>query len=155
MTSLAFHFADARRKFSQPLLERIKQALFAAADEVVPLLAIGEVDVVVVPGRDTVPGSDTNGFAHCDSRISIVIDPELAAGEIVPLEMQLKSTLAHELAHCKRMRDVIEPESLGSTLVFEGLASCFEIEAGCPLPDYACALSEDALTRFATRRTPS
>ena len=68
--------------------------------------------------------------------------------------LRILGTLAHELHHVARMRSGAWTRTLGGRLVNEGLAQCFEEEAGAPTPFHAVSLDKRALKKMGERARP-
>lgn len=149
--SVRFVPLDALGAFPPGRLAAIVGWLEAAAREVGPPLGAERVDVMVVPDARPVPGWDINGYSHGPARITLGVDPGCLGREKRPLPEQLRSTLAHELHHAMRSRGPGYGRTLGEALVSEGLAQCYEVEAGCPVPNYAVAVRGEPLRRLAAR----
>jgi len=146
--SIKFVPLDAGREFAPGRLDAIIAWLEAAAREVAPPLDADRIDVVVVPGKRLIPDWDCNGYAHGPWRITLTLDPECDGREHRPLAAQLRAMLAHELHHAMRSRAPGYGSTLGEALVTEGLAQCYEEEAGCPTPNYALAVRGEALAKL-------
>jgi hypothetical protein len=144
---------DAMGEFKPGRLDQIVGWLEEAANDLVPRLELDRVDIVVAPTprRWVIPGWDLNAYAHGVSRLTIGVDPTCDGSEKEPLDRQLRTTLAHELHHIQRFRGPGPHNTLGANLVAEGLAQCFQEEAGCPTPNYATAVKGDLLGVLASR----
>jgi Predicted Zn-dependent protease (DUF2268) len=140
---------DAGHEFAPGRLDSIVGWLEGAARDVVPPLQAEHIDVLVVPGKGLIPGWDCSGYAHGSWRITITVDPTCDGREQRPLDAQLRAMLAHELHHAMRSRSPGYGSTLGEALVTEGLAQCYEEEAGCPTPNYAVAVRGPALAKLA------
>lgn len=147
--SINLHIMTAGDVFPLELERRLWAALDAARKRVAQLLAIDEVDVAVVAAPHAViPRLGLNGFAATPNYLTIHIDPkreDLSAD----LDRRIGAILAHELHHCARMRGPGYGQKLGERLVSEGLATCFEEEAGFGTPFYAVECAGEALKTFA------
>ena len=155
---------DAMGELPPGRLDAAVAALEAAAADILPLLDVDRVDVMVHASGRLIPGWDLNGYAINAGLITIGLStkPRLLAersgSELIdlsvrarPLSDQLRSVLAHELHHAVRSRGPGYGRSLGEALVSEGLAQCFEEEAGCPTPNYATVVTGDLLGLAAMR----
>ena len=152
--SLRFVPLDAGREFAPGRLDSIVGWLEAAAREVAPPVSAERIDIAVVPGKRLIPGWDCNGLAHGRWRITITVDPACDGREKRPLAAQLRAMLAHELHHAMRSRAASYGSTLGEALVSEGLAQCYEEEAGCPTPNYALAVRGEALATLVALAQP-
>lgn len=140
---------DAGHEFAPGRLDSIVGWLEGAARDVVPPLQAEHIDVLVVPGNRLIPDWDCNGYTHGPWRITITIDPTCDGHEKRPLDAQLRAMLAHELHHAMRSRSAGYGSTLGEALVTEGLAQCYEEQAGCSTPNYAVAVRGPALVKLA------
>jgi hypothetical protein len=140
---------DAGHEFAPGRLDSIVGWLEGAARDVVPPLQAEHIDVLVVPGNRLIPDWDCNGYTHGPWRITITIDPTCDGHEKRPLDAQLRAMLAHELHHAMRSRSAGYGSTLGEALVTEGLAQCYEEQAGCPTPNYAVEVRGPALATLA------
>jgi uncharacterized protein YjaZ len=151
--TVRFHFLDAYEEIPARLLQAIQRELLAALTQVSTLLSVAQVDVVVAPAqaRSVIPELGMTGMSHGKGRITISIDPDSPRINDPQREVRLLGVLAHELHHVTRTRGPGYGGSLGEALVSEGLAQCFEVEAGAPVPFYGVALEPEALRRAAER----
>jgi len=140
---------DAGQEFAPGRLDAIVGWLDGAARDVAPPLQADRVDVLVVPGTHLIPGWDCNGYTHGPWRITITVDPACDGREKRPLDIQLRTMLAHELHHAMRERGPGYGSTLGEALVTEGLAQCYEQEVGCPTSNYAVTVRGPALAKLA------
>ena len=151
-----FHLLDAMDEIPAQLKDGIMGELKAAHERISRLLRLERLDIVVAPEAWAMPAYGFNGFANSPGRISITFKPDSARLHDPERAERILGTLAHEMHHVLRMRRGAEPETytLGSRFVSEGLAQCFEEEAGAPTPFYAVALDDTALTMMAERARP-
>jgi uncharacterized protein YjaZ len=151
--TVQFHFLDAFEEIPIRLLQAVQRELHAALAQITTLLPIAQVDVVVAPAQSqwVIPEYGLTGMSHGKGRITISIDPDSPHVDDPQREARLLGILAHELHHVTRMRGPGYGRTLGEALVSEGLAQCFEVEAGAPVPFYGVALDPGALTRAGER----
>ena len=154
--TITFHLLDAMDEIPAPLKDGIMGELKAAHERISRLLRLDRLDIVVAPEAWAMPAYGFNGYANSPGRISITFKPDSPRLLDPERAERILGTLAHEMHHVLRMRRGAEPETytLGSRFVSEGLAQCFEEEAGAPTPFYAVALGDDALTMMAERARP-
>jgi uncharacterized protein YjaZ len=151
--TVQFHFLDAYEEIPIRLFQAIQRELLAALTHVREPLPVRQVDVVVAPAQSqsVIPEYGMTGMSHGKGRITISIDPDSPHMDDPRREARLLGILAHELHHVTRMRGPGYGRTLGEALVSEGLAQCFEVEAGAPVPFYGVALDPAALWRAADR----
>jgi uncharacterized protein YjaZ len=124
----------------------INKAFEAGINDVQNKLTLPRLDVVVVDDADmAIAETGVGGSAPNAHVLYIYINPNFANLEAV-LELEIRSTLAHELHHCARWAAVGYGTTLLEAIVSEGLADHFDIEVngGSPKP-WSIALSEDEL----------
>ena len=124
----------------------IKKAFEAGINDVQNKLTLPPLDVVVVDEADmAIAETGVGGSAPNAHVLYIYINPDFANLEAV-LELEIRSTLAHELHHCARWAAVGYGTTLLEAIVSEGLADHFdtEVNGGSPKP-WSIALSEDEL----------
>ena len=151
--TVQFHFLDAYEEVPIRTFQAIQRELLAALTQVTAILPVAQVDVVVasVSPNFVIPEYGLTGMSHGKGRISISIDPDSPRLDDPQRAARLLGVLAHELHHVVRTRGPGYGGSLGEALVSEGLAQCFEVEAGAPVPFYAVSLDADALARAGER----
>ena len=154
--TITFHLLDAMDEFPAPLRDGIMGELKAAHERISRLLRLERLDIVVAPEAWAMPAYGFNGYANSPGRITITFKPDSPRLLDPERPVRILGTLAHEMHHVLRMRRGAEPETytLGSRFVGEGLAQCFEEEAGAPTPFYAVALDDAALKMMAERARP-
>lgn len=152
--TIRFHLLDALEEISPGIARDVVVDLETARDRVSGILPVDKVDVVVAPSPWVIPEYGLNGFAHGKGRVTVSVDPSSPRLEDPERGVRLLGTLAHELHHVARMRGGQWGRTLGGRLVAEGLAQCFEEEAGAPTPFYAVSLDRDTLARMAARALP-
>jgi uncharacterized protein YjaZ len=151
--TVRFHFLDAYEEVPILIFQAIQHELHAALAQVSALLPLAQVDVVVASAQSfwVIPEYGMTAMAHGKGRVTVSIDPESPHIADPQREVRLLGLLAHELHHVARMRGPGYGRTLGEALVSEGLAQCFEVEAGAPVPFYGVALDPDALRHAADR----
>jgi uncharacterized protein YjaZ len=152
--TVRFYLLDALGDIPADLTEAILDEFEAAREKACALLPVDRVDVVVAPSSFVIPRLGMSGFTHTKSRVTISVNP--ASPRLADTERgeRLLGTLAHELHHVRRLRGTNFSRTLGGRFVNEGLAQCFEEEAGAPTPFYATALDAETLARMAARALP-
>lgn len=137
-------------------LERFEATIHSAFDaglaDVREKLDLPSVEVVVENNPDSIiPETGVGGFAPSASRLEIYIDPSFERLD-QSLDMELRSTLAHELHHCARWEACGYGETLLEEMVSEGLADHFDIEVNGNAPKpWSVALSEAQLKLLKVR----
>jgi hypothetical protein len=149
--TVQFHFLDALGEISARLLDPVRLEMDKARETVLRLLPIDRVDIVVVPGPWVIPEFGLTGATHGKARITITIDPDSPRLHDAEREQRILGVVAHELHHVARARGPGYGRTLGEALVSEGLAQCFEVEAGAPIPFYATSLPTDVLRQMEER----
>jgi len=149
--TVRFVLLDAFEEIPMRLRAAILRELDDALARIVPILPIDRVDVVLAPSRRVIPEYGLDGITHGKGRITLSFDPDSAHLDEQQRGERILGTLAHELHHVSRMRGPGYGETFGEVLVSEGLAQCFEIEVGAPVPFYATCLDQEALQRSAER----
>ena len=154
--TITFHVLDAMDELPAALKDDIMRELQAANERIARLVRLDRLDIVVAPEAWAMPAYGFNGYANSPGRITITFKPDSPRLHDAERSDRILGTLAHEMHHVLRMRRGAEPETytLGSRFVSEGLAQCFEEEAGAPTPFYAVALDDTALTTMAERARP-
>lgn len=111
--------------------------------------------VIVVDPESTIPEEGIGGFAWGPDYIKIAldIDHKIPIREIIT--EHLPPTLAHELHHARRDKDVGYGDTLGEALITEGLACAFEemLHPG-RLVQYAHNLSNKELVEVSEKARP-
>ena len=151
-----FHVLDAMEELPAALKDDIVRELQAANERIARLVRLDRLDIVVAPEAWAMPAYGFNGYANSPGRITITFKPDSPRLHDPERPVRILGTLAHKMHHVLRMRRGAEPETytLGSRFVSEGLAQCFEEEAGAPTPFYAVALDDTAMTMMAERARP-
>ena len=154
--TITFHVLDAMDELPAALKDGIMRELQAANERIARLVQLDRLDIVVAPEAWAMPAYGFNGYANSPGRITITFKPNSPRLHDTERADRILGTLAHEMHHVLRMRRGGEPDTytLGSRFVSEGLAQCFEEEAGAPTPFYAVALDDAALTMMAERARP-
>ena len=154
--TITFHVLDAMEELPAALKDDIVRELQAANERIARLIQLNRLDIVVAPEAWAMPAYGFNGYANSPGRITITLKPDSPRLHHPERPVRILGTLAHETHHVLRMRRGAEPETytLGSRFVSEGLAQCFEEEAGAPTPFYAVALDDAALKKMAKRARP-
>ena len=149
-----FHLLDAMDELPAPLKDGIMGELRAAHEQISQRLQLDRLDIVVAPEAWALPAYGFNGYANSPGRITITFKPDSPRLHDPERPERILGTLAHEMHHVLRMRTGVETYTLGGRFVSEGLAQCFEEEAGAPTPFYAVALDDAALNMMAERARP-
>ena len=154
--TITFHVLDAMDELPAQLKDDIVGELEAAHERVALFIQLDRLDIVVAPEAWALPAYGLNGYANSPGRITITFNPGSPRLHDPERSQRILGTLAHEMHHVLRMRSGAEPDAytLGSRLVSEGLAQCFEEEVGAPTPFYAVALDDAALHMMAERARP-
>ena len=152
--TIRFHLLDALDEIPPPLKKRVARELEAAGERATRSLPLDRVDIVVAPHPFVIPEIGLNGFAHGPGRITITLNPASPRINDPERPLRILGTLAHELHHVARMRSGAWTRTLGGRLVNEGLAQCFEEEAGAPTPFYAVSLDTRTLEKMGERARP-
>lgn len=137
---------SAGRPHLESLEASIRSAFSSGVTDVQEKLELPEVVVYVDDDADsTIPETGIGGFAPSANRLEIHIDPD-SEGIGERLEIEFRSTLAHELHHCARWAACGYGETLLEEMVSEGLADHFDIEVngGVPKP-WSIALPKEQL----------
>lgn len=125
--------------------EIIQSSLNEGLERISSVLPVEDVDIVIEDSPDyAIPETGVGGQAPTAYIVKISIDP-LKSKLIENLDKEIKSTLAHELHHCARMKVVGYGETLWEALVTEGLTAHFDIQinGGAPKPwDSALSLEK-------------
>ena len=152
-----FHLLDAMDELPAPLKDGIMGELRAAHEQISQRLQLDRLDIVVAPEAWALPAYGFNGYANSPGRITITFKPDSPRLRDPERPVRILGTLAHEMHHVLRMRRGGEPDiyTLGSRFVSEGLAQCFEEEAGAPTPFYAVALDDDGPEHDGGARAPA
>jgi uncharacterized protein YjaZ len=146
--SIDLHIMTAGDPFPLEVERRLWAALDAGRMRVAPLLNLDEVDVIAVAMPwSVIPRLGLNGEACTANLVMIKLDPK-REDLLADIDNRVGAILAHELHHCARMRGPGYGQKLGERLVSEGLAQCFEEEAGFDTPFYAVECAGRALKAF-------
>ena len=152
--TIRFHLLDAMGDIPARLKTDVQLELEAAKDRIAELLPLDRLDIVVAPNPYVIPELGLNGFAHTPGRITISLDPASPRIDDRERPLRVLGILAHEFHHVARMRGGVWSRTLGGRLVTEGLAQCFEEEAGAPTPFYAVSLDKATLEKMGERARP-
>lgn len=152
--TLRFRLLDAMDELPARLRQDIMRELEAANERIARLIRLDRLDVVVAPDAWVLPAYGFCGYANSPGRITIGIDPASPRLHDPERFDRLFGTLAHEMHHVVRLRSGAETYTLGGRFVSEGLAQCFEEQAGAPTPFYAVALDGETLMEMAERARP-
>ena len=152
--TITFHLLDAMDEIPAQLWEDVMRELRAANERVAHFIQLDRLDIVVAPEAWALAGYGFNGYANSPGRITITFKPGSPRLHDPEQSDRLLGTLAHEMHHVARLRSGVETYTLGGRFVSEGLAQCFEEEAGAPTPFYAVALDDTALRIMAERARP-
>lgn len=155
--STKFHILQSNDIITGSFYDELRLSLEEADQKCRQKLTLADIDVVVmhVPWQ-VIPRLGITGFSYDAHQVSITLDRDheyLKAN----LKGVITSILAHELHHCARSLAFNSSglgKTLGSGLVAEGLACCFEEEIGQSTPFYATICSGEALAQFARRAKP-
>lgn len=114
----------------------IQSAFKAGVNNITEKISLPPVDVVVEDNPNSaIDITGIGGGAPTAHLMYIHIDP-LFENLSQTLDFEIRSTLAHELAHCARWHERGYGETLAEAIVSEGLADHFDIEinGGNPKP---------------------
>ena len=149
-----FHLLDAMDELPARLKQDVMQEVEAANERIAHLIRLDRLDIVVAPEAWALPDWGITGYANGPGRITITLDPGSPRLRDRERSDRILATLAHETHHVARLRTGVETYTLGGRLVSEGLAQCFEEEAGAPTPFYAVSLDQRTMHRMAERALP-
>ena len=154
--TITFHLLDAMDELPAQLKEDVMGELEAANGQIADFVQLDRLDIVVAPEAWVLRRYGFSGYANSPGRITITLNPRSPRLHAPERSERILGTLAHEMHHVLRMRRGAEPDvfTLGSRLVSEGLAQCFEEEVGAPTPFYAVALDDETLKKMAARARP-
>jgi hypothetical protein len=149
--SVRFHLFDACDEIAPDDRRAVLSALEAALPRISARLPLDRLDIVIGYSDTlwTIPAYGVGAHAHGKGRIAIMLAPQHPRFADPERGDRLASVLAHEWHHIARARGPGYGLTLGESLVSEGLAQCFEVEMGYPLPPYAVALDDETLGAFA------
>ena len=154
--TIRFHVLDAMDELPAPLKQDVMGELEEANGQIADFVQLDRLDIVVAPEAWVLRRYGFSGYANSPGRITITLNPRSPRLHDPERSERIVGTLAHEMHHVLRMRSGAEPDAytLGSRLVSEGLAQCFEEEVGAPTPFYAVALDDETLKKMAERARP-
>ena len=152
--TIRFHLLDAMEEIPVQLKDEIMRELEAANDRIAPLIQLDRLDIVVAPEVWGTSAWGIRGYINGPGRITITLGPGSPQLHDPERSDRILATLAHEMHHIARLRSGVETYTLGGRLVSEGLAQCFEEEAGAQTPFYAVSLDEGTLKKMAERARP-
>ena len=152
--TIRFHLLDAMEEIPAQLKDEIMRELEAANDRIALLIQLDRLDIVVAPEVWGTSAWGIRGYPNGSGRITITLGPGSPRLHDPERSDRILATLAHEMHHVARLRSGVETYTLGGRLVSEGLAQCFEEEAGARTPFYAVALDDGTLTKMAERARP-
>lgn len=125
--------------------KRVRQAVSNVARATTALEKLGPLDIVVQEGRRVIPQIGLMGYTPKADVIFLTLDSESEALE-ANLDRSLERVVAHEFHHARRWDTVGFGQTLGETLVTEGLAGRFVEEIyGNPPEPWESAVSSDKL----------
>ena len=152
--TVEFRRLDAMEEIAASLWQGIMRELEEAHERVAQLIDLDRLDIVVAPEAWVPQEWGLCGYANSPGRITITLEPGSPRLHDPERADRLLGTLAHEMHHVARLRSGIESYTLGGRFVSEGLAQCFEEEAGAPTPFYAVALDDRTMRKTAERARP-
>jgi uncharacterized protein YjaZ len=130
-------------------IDDIKNNFPKAVDEISKKLDISNIDIVVYdnPLR-VIPEYGIGGYSQNANLIFVSLDPKFP-NLSKSIGQELKSTLAHEMHHCMRWREVGYGNTLLEALITEGLADHFDLEmyGRDPYP-WDLALDKNQIEKF-------
>ena len=132
----------------------VMRELEAANTRIGQRIRLDRLDIVVAPEAWGGGAWGLRGYANSPGRITITLEPGSPRLHDPERSDRLLGTLAHETYHVARLRSGVETYTLGGRFVSEGLAQCFEEEAGAPTPFYAVALNGETMAKMAERARP-
>lgn len=96
--------------------------------------------------KGVIPGYAHGAWTFSADNIVIKVNPNIRDREQF-LKIELPRSISHELHHSVRSNQMMqEPRTLGTFLIYEGLATCFETEVwGGQLSNWANALSNEQI----------
>ncbi len=152
--TIRFRLLDAMDEIPAGLWQDIMCELEAAGRRVTQLIPLDRLDIVAAPEAWVLREWGLCGYANSPGRITITFEPGSSRLYDPERSERILGTLAHEMHHVARLRSGIETYTLGGRFVSEGLAQCFEEEAGAPTPFYAVSLDRETMKKMAERARP-
>lgn len=145
--SINLHLLNATNRLST-LEKRIVVEFNNAVNQVKYLMPVNHVDVVIRASSQVIPETGIAGYCPQDDLVYVSIDPN-NTNLLKKFSEEFTATLAHELHHSIRWKEVGYGTTLGEALVSEGLACCFEAELRTLAPPlYAIAVNQDELPQI-------
>ncbi|NBD74272.1 hypothetical protein GVX82_04520 [Patescibacteria group bacterium] len=134
----------------EPFRERIERILDRVLARVDAVMPISHIDIVVADHPEqAIDETGSGGVAWTRHFVQINLDPMHTWREGA-FELELASSVSHELHHAVRLMSWSWPLSLGDSFVTEGLADHFdrEINGGDPKPWSIALNAEEARACF-------
>ncbi len=111
----------------KPSLQKIKRCVRESVALINNFIPVLDVDIVVFDDpSNAIPELGIGGFTSDNHTVCIYLDP--THKKFKTIQGELLRTLAHELHHVARRREVGHGDNLFETLITEGLAEQFEAE---------------------------
>lgn len=119
-------------------LDKLRDLIEQSIKEIVPIvekeLDANQIDIIFLSAPNlAIPEYGIGGNAPGSNHLYVSFDP---GSDRITLD-GLNETLLHEIHHCMRYRNPGYGESLGETMISEGLACLYEEEYSKKIPIYA------------------
>lgn len=139
---ISTHLLDAAGRLDPATAEELRAVAGDAARDVGEDLGLDGVDLVICDYRGlALPGIGVGGYSPSDCLAFIAIEPGTPAFRD-HWRSALPRTIAHELHHVRRWQGPGYGTTLRDSLVSEGLATLYEIQARGAAPPYAEAVTD-------------
>lgn len=126
MNNINTHIMQTSGKL-KPFLTQIEEVMVNYLPRLTERLGVSDIDIVFCDDASrAIPETGVGGFAHHKHFVMIYIDPDFP-NLVDNLEVQLKSTLAHELNHTLRWQKIGYKYTLLESIISEGLADHCDI----------------------------
>lgn len=152
---IELHILDKVHKLDN-FRNEIQKSFADGVIKIQALLPVDDVDITIAHNPEgTIPEIGVGGYAPTANLIFISIDSEFKGLEDF-LYAEVQSTLAHELHHCARSKEVGYGNTLWEAMISEGLAGHFDIEVngGNPKPWDIAFTSQDDLLKMQAKASP-
>ena len=131
--SINLHILRASGRL-EPFVDQIQKEFDETVNKISKTMPLQEIDVVIQDNpRKAIPEIGVGGSTIFSYLIEISIDPNFP-NLINLIGLQIRETLAHELAHAFRWGTLEYNGTLLESLISEGLADHFEMEINNTLP---------------------